>query len=629
MPEARIGRCRRFPSQVSPLPTIATAGHVDHGKSTLVMALTGIDPDRLEEEKRRGLTIDLGFAFFTTPAGRQVGIVDVPGHEKFIKNMLAGVGAIDLNLFIVAANEGWKPQSQEHLDIMDLLGVSSAIVVITKVDLVTPEQTHEIRREIEERISGTSLAGSPILEVSATTGIGLSELIQEVDELLSRASLAGEWRRTRLWVDRAFTIKGSGTVVTGTLTGGPLKVNQEVELLPAGRKARVRIIQSHNQEVPVVEPGNRTALNLAGVERTTVSRGDALTLPGTWRSTSKLLAHVRFLENDFEPRAGTGYKFHVGSIEVEAAVRFYGEKPDAGGEVLGLVLLEKPAILEFGDRFILRDSGRHQTVGGGVVLEAHPEPLGRSANILRAAAQARRAAGSRTAYLSILLSEQGHLRSDEVLVRTGLAGDLSDLKGALRLGDYLVYRPWFERVSARLDKLLRNYQEANPVDAGMPLTGLRRDLHEDEGVLDVVLDELVRTAAVVADSTAVRTADFAPQTVGPEQKRLLDRLREAGIAPPTMVELNEEHGAALVRALIRTGELVQVNPFVYSSDFISQLKATIARRVDEVGPFTVADFRDLVGTSRKYAVPLLEFLDQAGFTARRGDLRVLGPRSNA
>lgn len=609
------------------MPTIATAGHVDHGKSTLVLALTGIDPDRLEEEKRRGLTIDLGFAFFTTPSGKQVGIVDVPGHEKFIKNMLAGVGAVDLNLFIVAANEGWKPQSQEHLDIMDLLGVCSAIVVLTKVDLASRDEIDQTRLSVEERMLGTSLQGSPILEISAVAGTGLSELIQAIDDALAVPATARVRRRTRMWIDRAFTIKGSGTVVTGTLDGGPLRTNQEVEILPAGRKARIRTIQSHNQDVSEVEPGNRTALNLAGVERTTVARGDTLTLPGTWRATEKILAHLRFLDNGFEPRAGTGYKVHVGSIEIEAAVRLYGDNPGPGGEAFALVLLDKPATLEFQDRFILRDSGTHQTVGGGVVLEAHPEPLGRSANVLRAAAEARRAAGDRAAYLNILLSEQGHLRSDEVLVRTGLARGFSDPEGALSLGEYVVSRSWYEKTAARIDKLLRAYQDANPVDAGMPLTTLRKDLHEDEGVLDVVLDELVRMGSVVADSTAVRTEDFTPQTVGPEQRRLLDQLTAAGIAPPTMVELNQQHGQALIRAMIRTGDLVQVNPFVYSTHFIAELKAKIAQRVGEQGPFTVADFRDLAGTTRKYAVPLLEFLDQVGFTARRGDVRVLGPLS--
>lgn len=610
------------------MPIIATAGHVDHGKSTLVRALTGTDPDRLEEEKRRGLTIDLGFAFLNTPSGTSVGIIDVPGHERFIKNMLAGVGAIDLSLFIVAANEGWKPQSQEHLDIMDLLGVRSAIMVITKIDAASAEQIRHTQQAIEQRLKGTCLEGSAIVEVSAAQGTGLPGLVQAMDELLSKPAGGGERRRTRMWIDRAFTIKGSGTVVTGTLVGGPLRVNQEVEILPARRAARIRSLQSHNREQAVVEPGNRIALNLAGVERTTVSRGDALTLPGTWRPTQKILAHLTFLDNGFEPRAGSGYKVHVGSIEIEATVRLYADKLEPGGQALALLLLDKPATLEFGDRFILRDSGRHMTVGGGMVLEAHPEPLGRSAHVLRAAAGARRQAADRAAYLDILLAEQGHLPRREVLVRTGLALGSNGHPGALSLGEHLVARVWFDLTAARVDAVLRQYQQDHPVDAGMPLTELRKQLHIDDGVLDAVLGELGRTGAIVADSTAVRTADFVAQTVGPQQQRLLEQLRRAGIAPPSLVELNQQHGQALVRAMIRSGDLVQVNPFVFSAEVIEQLKAAIARRVADAGPFTVAEFRDLAGTTRKYAVPLLEFLDQTGFTARRGDLRVLGPRSS-
>jgi selenocysteine-specific elongation factor len=608
------------------VPIIATAGHVDHGKSTLVLALTGIDPDRLEEEKRRGLTIDLGFAFFTTPGGRQVGIIDVPGHEKFIKNMLAGVGAIDLNLFVVAANEGWKPQSQEHLDIMDLLGVRTAIVVITKVDIASREQIEAVREQVAERLRGTSLEGAPVLEVSAVARTGLQELIEQIDLALDRSMGPRERRRTRMWIDRSFTIKGSGTVVTGTLAGGPLRIGQEVEILPAGRRARIRTIQSHNQDVAQVEPGTRTALNLGGVERTTVKRGDALTVPNQWRTTDKVLASVAFLDNDFEPRAGTGYKFHVGSIEIEAAVRFVGEKPRAGGSADALLSLDEATTLEFEDRFILRDSGRHQTVGGGVVLEAQPEHLGRSPKVLSTAAAARRGAADRAAYLGILLSELGYLTFEEVLIRTGLSREEVAQEGVLYLQDYLMSQQWFEETSSHIERQLRKYQAAHPVDAGMPLTELRRELRLQD-VLNVLLDELERRGSVVADSTAVRTSDFTPQTVGPEQQRLLDQVRRAGASPPTIAELNSEHGAPLVRALIRNGDLVQVNPFVFSTEFMEELKKLVVKRVAEAGPFAVADFRDLVGTTRKYAVPLLEYLDQVGFTARRGDLRVLGPKS--
>ncbi|MGQ0678893.1 MAG: selenocysteine-specific translation elongation factor [Actinomycetota bacterium] len=607
------------------MPIIATAGHVDHGKSTLVLALSGIDPDRLEEEKRRGLTVDLGFAHFTTPAGRLVGIVDVPGHERFIKNMLAGVGAIDLNLFLVAANEGWKPQSQEHLDIMNLLGVCRAIVVLSKVDAATPDQIAKVRRTVAERLEGTSLEASPVVELSATTGQGMPELLGLIDEALAGATRP-EPRRPRMWVDRAFTIKGSGTVVTGTLSGGALRVGQEVEILPAKHRARIRTIQSHNQELAKVDPGSRAALNLSGVEKGGIKRGDVLAAPGIWRATQRMLARVRFLPGEFEPRAGTGYKLHVGSIEIETALRFVGEVPAAGEEGIVLALLDKPTVLDFHDRFILRDSGRHQTVAGGQVLEAHAERLGRSTVGLAAAAVARETAGNGAAYLEVLLLEQGAIPLDEVLVQSGLANTEYPPE-ALRLGDYLASRTWFNRTAEGVAGRLRLYQQAHPVESGMPVTVLRKDVALAAPVLGVLLDELVRTGVVVADATAVRTADFTPQTSRPEQLELLEMLREAGAAPPSLAELNQKYDSALVRSLIRTGQVIQVTPFVFSAEFMAGLKESVLRRVAGTGPFTVAEFRDLIGTTRKYAVPLLEHLDHTGFTARRGALRVLGPKA--
>ncbi|HEX2259550.1 MAG TPA: selenocysteine-specific translation elongation factor, partial [Actinomycetota bacterium] len=400
------------------MPVIGTAGHVDHGKSTLVKALTGIDPDRLEEEKRRGLTIDLGFAWLTTPAGRQVGIVDVPGHERFIKNMLAGAGGIDLNLFVVAANEGWKPQSQEHLDIMDLLGISSAIVVITKTDIVDQSAVAVLREEIEERLQGTTLEGSTILEVSALTGLGLEELLAEVDAVLLRAPEPSWSSRTRLWIDRVFSIRGSGTVVTGTLGGGPLHTDQEVEILPGGYRARIRAIQSHRRELLFLGPGNRAALNLVGIEQEALGRGDTLTNPGDWRVTDRLIASLQFLPNlDHEPEARGAYKLHVGSVEIDASIRFLEATPGPGESALAAIRLARATVLDFKDRFILRDSGRRQTVGGGQVLEAHPATSKDRELVTPAGARARLSAPDRHAYLQILLEEQGYLAVQEIPVR--------------------------------------------------------------------------------------------------------------------------------------------------------------------------------------------------------------------
>jgi selenocysteine-specific elongation factor len=610
------------------MPVIGTAGHVDHGKSTLVKALTGIDPDRLEEEKRRGLTIDLGFAWLTTPAGRQVGIVDVPGHEKFIKNMLAGAGAIHLNLFIVAANEGWKPQSQEHLDIMDLLGISSAIVVITKTDMVDPSLVTALRQEIEARIRGTTLEGSTILEVSAVSGRGLEELLAEIDSVLRRTPEPDGMSRTRLWIDRVFSIKGSGTVVTGTLGGGPLHTDQEVEILPGGHRARIRAIQSHGRELLFLGPGNRAALNLVGVEQQALGRGDTLTNPGDWRVTDRLIAWIRFLPHlDHEPQARGAYKLHVGSVEIDASLRFLTDSAKPDTSALAAIHLARPTVLDFKDRFILRDSGRRQTVGGGIVLEAHPARSKDRELITTGQAEARLSAADRRAYLQILLEEQGFLAFQEIQVLTGLKIAKLD-PPSINLASFAVSLPTFDRLIGRIEELLRRHQDTHPLEAGMPLTMLRSELRLPSQLLDELVGELVRRDVIRADSTAIRTRDFSPQVEGPEKVRLLQELEAAGASPPTIEQLSSRYNPEMIRALVRSGELVQISPSqVFAAGLVDRIKAQIVRRAREKGPFTVADFRDMVSTSRKYAVPLLEYLDHIGFTFRKGDLRTLGPKA--
>ena len=612
------------------MPVIGTAGHVDHGKSTLVKALTGIDPDRLEEEKRRGLTIDLGFAWLTTPAGRQVGIVDVPGHERFIKNMLAGAGGIDLNLFVVAANEGWKPQSQEHLDIMDLLGISSAIVVITKTDIADQSAVAALKREIEERLWGTTLEGSTILEVSALTGRGLEEVLAEVDAVLRQAPEPSWSSRTRLWIDRVFSIRGSGTVVTGTLGGGPLHTDQEVEILPGGYRARIRAIQSHRRELLFLGPGNRAALNLVGIEQEALGRGDTLTNPGDWRVTDRLIASLRFLAHlDHDPQARGAYKFHVGSVEIDASLRFLQATPGPGESGLAAIRLARPTVLDFKDRFILRDSGRRQTVGGGEILEAHPATSRDRELVTPAGAQARLSAPDRHAYLQILLEEHGFLSVQEIPVRTGLKIDKLD-PPAVNLPSFVLSRRGFEEITTRIENMLRNHQIKHPLDPGMPLTSLRSELRLPPQLLDELVDELVRREVLRADSTAVRTQEFSPQVEGPEKKRLLQELEAAGASPPTIQQLTSRHKPEMIRALVRSGELVQISPNqVFPAGFLNKIKAQVIEQVHKAGPFTVADFRDMVSTSRKYAVPLLEYLDQIGFTQRTGDLRMLGPKATS
>lgn len=609
------------------MPVIGTAGHVDHGKSTLVQALTGIDPDRLAEEKRRGLTIDLGFAWLTTPAGHELGIVDVPGHERFIKNMLAGAGSVNMNLFVVAANEGWMPQSQEHLDILDLLGVGASIVVVTKADLVDADTLELVKATVAEQIAATALAGSPILAVSATTGAGIKLLLDEIDALVERTPAPPDLGRPRMWIDRVFKIKGSGTVVTGTLAGGSLATEQLVEVLPGHAKARIRSIQSHRRRLENVDPGNRTALNLVGADES-VARGDTIGAVGAWRTSDRLVASLRFVEHlDYVPTQRGAYKFHIGSVEVDATLRFLQTPQEAGEPAIVAIRLARPTVMDFSDHFILRDAGRKLTVGGGFVLEPHPGRLRGDAAIV--AARARLAAAGRLAYLSVLLDEAEFLPVEEIFIRTGLHPD-HDLAGVelLRLPTYVVSTPGFERIRGQVLSHVRSYQQSHPLDTGLPLTTLRAALGLDRAFLTELVGELARRNLVVADATAVRTPEFVPRVHTPEKQRLMDELTAAGASPPTIRELGQTHGADLVRAVIRAGELIQVSDdHAYPAEWIRHVKQLIAEHIAEHGPFTVAEFRDMVGTTRKYAVPFLEYLDRSGFTLRDGNLRKLGHRA--
>jgi selenocysteine-specific elongation factor len=606
---------------------IGTAGHVDHGKSTLVLALTGMDPDRLAEEKRRGLTIDLGFAWLPLPRGGEIGIVDVPGHERFIKNMLAGAGAINLTLFVVAATEGWKPQSQEHLDILDLLGVRSGVVALTMADLVDEARLLDVAADVEGRLAPTSLAGSPVVPVSAVTGQGLPELLAELQAALDRTPPAEDRDRPRLWIDRVFSMKGSGTVVTGTLTGGGLDRHEEVELLPLGFRARVRGIQSHRRQVEAIPPGNRTALNLVGVDPDLLARGHVVSRPGLWRATDRVLASIRFLPHlGHDPTERGAFKLYAGSMEADVGIRFVGDLPGQGETGTALVALSHPAVLEWGDRFVLRDSGRRETLGGGVVLEVAPGRVRRADPAVREKVIRRLAAANRVDYFRMLLDEETRMARSEIRLRTGLRPADAEQLDAVWLPTIVFSRPAFESLSQRAAAELRRYQQQHPLELGIPRAALRTALGLDGRTFDEVAEHLADAKVLVADASAVRTPDHVPDQGGPQREALLRVLAEAKSSPPPLPELHRSYDPALVRALVRTGELVQVAPdLVYRAGDLARVKEQLVALVEDSGPFTVAQFRDLVSTTRKYAVPLLEYLDRTGFTRRRGDLRVLGP----
>ena len=606
---------------------VATAGHVDHGKSSLILRLTGMDPDRWEEEKRRGLTIDLGYAWCELPSGREIGFVDVPGHERFIANMLAGVGPVRLVLFVVAANEGWRQQSEEHLAILDVLGVEGGVVALTKQDLVDGDTLDVAEEQIRERLEGSALEGARLVRVSATTGDGLDELREALDELLAAATPPPE-TRARLFVDRVFTISGAGTVVTGTLGGSTLAVGDDVELYPHGRTARIRSLQTHKRDAARAIPIARVAANLAGTGKGDLARGDVVGAPGAWRPTMTFDGVFRPVRSLAHPVTGRGaFKIYVGTAEADARVRMLGPGSTAGGEdVFVRITTTRPLVLDVADRFVLRESGRQETVGGGTVLDpAPPRRAGSAVGRL-----ARRATAARHEIPAILADERGAVHASEALVLTG-----SDA-GVPEAGDWLLRDGLLARVGPALVAHLSAYHLAHPLEEGEPLAAARRALADhlraemgppDPRLIDPILDRLVDDGLLARTTTAVALPlhEGPGPELDPVMRRVVEAISDEPAQPPTIKELAERGiGRDAVDAATRAGHVVRVAPdLVFLPTVIERAEAIVAD-ARETG-ITVSAFREALGTSRKFAVPLLGWFDQRGITRREGDLRY--PRS--
>lgn len=565
---------------------LATAGHVDHGKSSLVEALTGTDPDRFEEEKRRGLTIDLGFAHTVLPSGAGISFVDVPGHVRFLRNMLAGVGAVDACVLVVAATEGWKPQSEEHLRILHLLGLRDGVVVMTKRDLVDDEWADLQVIDVREHLAGTFLADAPIVPVSSVTHDGLDLLRDELDRLVARTTAAADVGRPRLWIDRSFAAKGSGTVVTGTLTGGSLAADQRVDVLPRARDARIRSIQSHGATVPSIGPGNRVALNLSGIDHHELRRGDAVVDAAQWRPTQRFDASLEVLASlSHEVSRRGAFMAYLGSGEFPVRVRILGPSTiPAGGSGAVRIHVAVALPLARGDRFVLRESGRNETVGGGVVLDVAP------------VVPASRAAPDGS--IEGLVRERGWIDVADLEAMTGERHEPT-------VGRWLVDPAVVEATARRL--------HARVADAGA--FGL--DL--------AIVDE--RERAMLATMADIRVDAGHAHLVGAADEfadhPLLAALRAGGLAPP---EVDPSH-RAVVRELARRKLVVERDGIVFHADAIDDAAALTAALLREhPDGVTMAQLRDAFGVSRKYALPLVNELDARGITRRRGDVRIPGPR---
>lgn len=583
------------------MPLIGTAGHVDHGKSTLVEAITGRDPDRWEEEKRRGLTIDLGFSWTTLPGGTEVSFVDVPGHERFLKNMLAGIESIDVALFVVAVDEGWMPQSEEHLAVLDLLEVERAVVALTKVDLADTDLIELASGEIADRLAGTSLASAPIVGVSARTGEGIDTLTETLERMIDEQSGTGD--RPRLWVDRSFSVAGAGTVVTGSLLGGCLSMDDAVEIHPKGIRGRVRGLQSHESRVEEAAPGRRLAINLAGVDQHQVARGDMVGLPGQWETSRRFSAsirHARFVDGIDQRGA---YQLHVGT----AALRVDIVGIEDGFAVLSL---DRTIPMAAGDRFILRDTGRHLVVGGGRVLDPGP---GRTRVALREAATIDLSAHPDEIARRLLESRRVD-RLERLRAHTA-GGSPSD---AVIVGEMAVDPQLVVELSQRAERLVAEEHDRHPLRNGMPMATLAERLRVEAALAETVVEMTPGLERRGPDVARVGH-DASP---GNEQTEAWERARarlSADLAVPDESELGLDQ--EMIHLKLRTGELVRVSPgLVYLPEQVESMKALVESME---GEFTVAQFRDAAGLSRKYAVPFLEWCDREGLTIRNGDVRRL------
>ncbi|MFQ6057874.1 MAG: selenocysteine-specific translation elongation factor [Anaerolineae bacterium] len=632
---------------------IGTAGHVDHGKSVLVEALTGIDPDRLKEEKERGMTIDLGFAWLTLPSGQTVSIVDVPGHEDFIKNMLAGVGGIDAALLVVAADEGVMPQTREHLAILDLLRVKSGIVALTKIDLIDdPEWLELVEADVAELLEGTCLEGAEIVPLSARTGQGLDRLLAGLDRLLAATASRPDLGRPRLAIDRVFTIAGFGTVVTGTLIDGRFRVGQEVEILPRGLKSRVRGLQTHKRKIEEAVPGSRVAMNLTGVSTEQLQRGDVVTTPGWLAPTQLIDVRLQILPDAPKPlKHNVEVEFFSGAAQIMARTRLLGAEQIAPGESGWAQLrLAHPTAVVRNDRFILRQPSPSLTIGGGVIVDPHPrrrhrrfrpevierlETLahGTPEEILLEALRRQEPCQAREWIQRSGLSKEAaqealsHLLATEQVLVLDAEGRDIDHQTLAASSRYLISASGWASLIDRIVALLGEYHCQYPLRAGMPREELKSRLRLETKLFNQVVELAAREGKMAVAEATLRLPQHQVR-FSPQQQTRVDALLAAfarsPYTPPSVAEAEALVGSDVLGALIEQGVLVKVSEDVcFLGETYQEMVERVVDHIREQGSVTVAQVRDMFGASRKYALALMEHLDERRVTKRVGDERVL------
>jgi len=631
------------PTVPARLAIVGTAGHIDHGKTAMVRRLTGVDTDRLPEEKKRGISIDLGFAPLVTPAGVHVGIVDVPGHERFVKNMLAGSGGVDLVLLVIAADEGVMPQTREHLAIVRLLGVTRGVVVLTKRDLVEAAWVEEVRRDVAALLAGTPFAASPVVEFSATTGAGTPELFAAMDAQLAGLPMRSADEPARLPVDRVFTVEGFGTVVTGTLWRGRIRVGDTLELQPRGLPVRVRRVQVHGQTVEEAHAGQRTAVALHGVEREQVERGDWLLATGSLRPSHIL--DVRFeavgdLAEDWP--ANTRVRFHLGASEIIGRlVLLEGEGVAPGASALAQVRLERPTVAARGDRFVVRRYSPSHTVGGGSVIE----PVAKKRRHGALDQLAVRESGSLEARLLQLVEGEANpvstarlaqvVGESQTVTGAALARLLEEHELVQPLADrWLSLARWHAAIEV-IEREVRGYAEKYPARFGMLKGDLKSGLKIvlDAALFDIAFHALEEDGRLEVRSQRVRPADAPwepPAKTMEALEKLEAELEATGMSVPDVATWQAKLGAAAadVTALgLFLERLVRVNQeLTYTTKQMEALRKQLAVHFARRPALSMPEFKELAGVSRKYAVPLMEHCDRVGWTVRVGDERKKGAR---
>jgi len=610
---------------------VGTAGHIDHGKTALVKALTGVDTDRWEEEKRRGITIDLGFAPLPLPGGIQASVVDVPGHEGFVKNMLAGATGIDVALLIIAADEGIMPQTEEHLAIVELLGVRRGIPVLTKRDLVDDEWLALVRTEVAERLSHSRVRWHAPLAVSALKGDGLEDLKEALSRLAEDLPERAVDDFFRLPIDRVFALAGAGTVVTGSTWSGTVAAGASVRLLPLDRDVRVRSIQVHSQDADQAGPGRRTALALVGVAKEEIDRGHVAVTGTGWAATSTLDVALELLPTAKKPLAvRTRIRVHLATAEVLGRVAQV--RAIAPGETsVARLLLERPLVARSGDRFVIRSFSPVTTIGGGVVIDPFPPKRPRVSERGLATSQ------PPAERLGRFVEETGlaGLRVGDIAVRVGvLASDVAATiaaagKGILSVGEVLVARRAIAAEVDRLAAVVAAHHDQHPLDAGLSLQALRAGVIAPAPVLDLLVEHGVKKQAweLAEGGAVVRTPGWRAQA-GDAGGRLAQRLAEARWQLPTVSELQREFADSSVPALLahlaREGSVERVDQERYAlKQALEEFRRAVEETLRELGAATPAQFRDRLGLTRKYLIPLLEWADRRGITSRKGDTRVL------